>query len=606
MANRLEMAMIQAIQQLHAAGLSRRAIARTLGVHRDTVARLLQAAQPDPKPASAPSGSDVGMRITSDTIPPPAKTASPPAPAGHTGQPSACEPFRELILAKLEQELSAQRIYQDLCAEQAYRGSYYSVRRFVRKLQARVALPMRRLECAPGFEAQVDYGTGIPVVTREGKRRKTHVFRIVLSHSRKAYSEASFRQTTDDFIRALENAFWSFGGVPQTIVIDNLKAAVRHPDWYDPELQPKLRTFCAHYHTAILPTRPYTPRHKGKVERGIGYVKGNGLKARTFDSLEAENRHLADWEQTVADTRIHGTTQQQVKRLFEEAERPALQPLPRERFVCFQEAERVVNRDGHIEVARAYYSVPPEYLGHTVWARWDARLVHVFNQRWTEIAVHVRHEQGRFSTQGTHLAPEKISGLERGARGLMNRVRLIGPGTEAWAEAMLTARGIEGTRVLLGLLALTKRHSSTVLEKACRTALAHGEFRLRALRALIARPPQVVQASLPFLDQHRLIRPLDDYARVVAAAAARKPPDQTTSSGDVQVGFKRQNRANEYATHKTPSPGGDDRQGARDIHPPGSGYSSPGCSPAEPGSASPDSSSLRPLSPPLPGESFDE
>ncbi|MGE5191564.1 MAG: IS21 family transposase [Deltaproteobacteria bacterium] len=598
--------MIQAILQLHASGLSRRAIARRLGVHRDTVARLLRQSQSEPKPASAPSGSDVGMRIATDTPPPPEPAILRPAPPGHTGQPSACEPFRDLILAKLEQELSAQRIFQDLSADHNYGGSYYSVRRFVQKLQAKLPWPMRRLECAPGFEAQVDYGSGAPVTGVDGKRRKTHVFRIVLSHSRKAYSEASFRQTTDDFIGALENAFWSFGGVPQTIVIDNLKAAVKHPDWYDPELQPKLRTFCEHYHTAILPTRPYTPRHKGKVERGIGYVKANGLKARTFDSLKAENRHLADWERSVADTRIHGTTQQQVQRLFEEAERPALQPLPRERFVSFQEAQRIVNRDGHIEVAKAYYSVPPEYLGHTVWVRWDARVVRVFNQRWQEIAVHVRHEQGRFSTQGAHLAPEKISGLERGARGLMNRVRLIGSDTEAWAEAMLTARGIEGTRVLMGLLALTKRHSSAVLQQACKTALSHGEFRLRALRALIARPPQTVQATLPFLDEHALIRPLEDYARVVAAAAARKPHDQGAPIGDVQVGFKRQNRANECATHKHKSPGGDDRQGSRDIHPPGSGYSSPGCSPAEPGSASPDSSSLRSPSPPLPGESCDE
>ena len=239
----------------------------------------------------------------------------------------------------------------------------------------------------------------------------------MLSHSRKGYSEASFRQTTDDFIVALENAFRQFGGVPQTLVIDNLKAAVKHPDWYDPELVPKLRAFCEHYGTAILPTRPYTPRHKGKVERGVDYVQENALKGRTFGSLDEQNRQLAEWESTVADTRIHGTTRQHVGQVFAASERQALLPLPIEGFQFFHEAQRIVNRDGHVEVAKAYYSVPPEYLGRTVWVRWDARLVRVFNQRMEQIAMHVRHERGRFSTQGEHIAPEKISGIERGQRG---------------------------------------------------------------------------------------------------------------------------------------------------------------------------------------------
>jgi hypothetical protein len=378
------------------------------------------------------------------------------------------------------------------------------------------------MECPAGFEAQADYGTGAPIIAHDGKRRKTNVFRIVLSHSRKGYSEASFRQTTEDFIRSLENAFWHFGGVPQTVVIDNLRAAVSHPDWYDPELNPKLRDFAAHYGTVILPTKPYTPRHKGKIERGVGYVKGNGLKGKTFGSLDEQNRHLADWETAVADTRIHGTTRQHVGQVFAAVERPALRPLPAERFQFFHEGQRIVSRDGHIEVAKAYYSVPPEYLGRTVWARWDARLVHVFNLRMEQIILHVRQDPGRFSTQPAHIAPEKISGVERGARSLMTKVSLIGPSTTAWTTAMLTARGIEGTRVLMGLIALTKKHSSDRLENACRTALSHGEFRLRALRALIARQPSVVQAALPFLDEHPLIRPLDDYARVVAAALERQ------------------------------------------------------------------------------------
>jgi transposase len=592
MANRLKMANIQAILQLHALQWSGRRIAQHLGLDRGTVAKVLRQAQPDPKPAKTPFGSEGSKPATLDSVPGPALPApseptttapdssgdpnSKPAkaPSGFiagirtttvttgpmpataacvpdessgdatTRSRSACEWFRELILAKLEDELSAQRIYQDLVANHGYAGSYYSVRRFVQKLEAHLPLPFRRMECAPGFEAQVDYGTGAPIIGSDGKRRKSHVFRVVLSHSRKGYCEASFRQTTDDFIRALENAFWSFGGVPQTVVIDNLKAAVKHADWYDPELQPKLRVFCQHYGTAILPTRPYTPRHKGKIERGIDYVKDNALKGETFTTLEKQNAHLTHWEQTIADTRLHGTTRQQVRQVFEDVERRALRPLPIERFAFFHEAQRIVSRDGHVEVAKAFYSVPPEYLTRTVWVRWDARLVRVFDQRMEQIALHVRHEPGRFSTNAGHIAAEKISGLERGVAWLMSKIRLIGSQTTAWAEAMLCARGIEGTRVLMGVMALTKKHSSAALENACKTALSHGEFRLRVIRALIARQPHVAQGALPFLETHPLIRPLDDYAHVVAAALARKdaaesPVPGGISNNDREVRFEK-------------------------------------------------------------------
>jgi hypothetical protein len=154
----------------------------------------------------------------------------------------------------------------------------------------------------------------------------------------------------------------------------------------------KLLSFARHYGTVILPTKPRTPRHKGKTERGVGYAQDNALKGRQFENLEQQNRHLLAWEASVADQRIHGTTRQQVGKVFAEIERPALLPLPRERFPCFQEAQRMVNRDGHIEVAKADYSVPPEYLSRKVWARWDARLVRVFNSHFEQIALHVRRE----------------------------------------------------------------------------------------------------------------------------------------------------------------------------------------------------------------------
>ena len=191
--------------------------------------------------------------------------AASPVLAAKRGRPSECEPFQSLILEKLQQELSAQRIYQDLGRARLH--GQLRQREAVRAALGRSApLPMRRMECAPGEEAQVDFGSGAPVIGPDGKRRKTHVFRIVLSHSRKAYSEATFRQTTEDFIGCLENAFAHFGGVPKILVIDNLRAAVKHPDWFDPELVPKLRSFCQHYGVVILPTKPYMPRHKGKVE----------------------------------------------------------------------------------------------------------------------------------------------------------------------------------------------------------------------------------------------------------------------------------------------------------------------------------------------------
>ena len=89
------------------------------------------------------------------------------------------------------------------------------MRRFVGRLGEGRPLPFRRMECAAGEEVQVDFGSGIPILQPDGKRRRTHVFRMVLSHSRKGYSEAVYRQTTEDFIRCLEDAFRHFGGAPR-------------------------------------------------------------------------------------------------------------------------------------------------------------------------------------------------------------------------------------------------------------------------------------------------------------------------------------------------------------------------------------------------------
>jgi hypothetical protein len=122
------------------------------------------------------------------------------------------------------------------------------VKRFVRRLAQRTEPPFRRLECAAGQELQVDFGQGAWVL-EQGRRRRPHLFRAVLSHSRKGYSEVVWRQTGESFIRCLENAFRHFGGVSATVVIDNLKAGVIQADWFDPQLNPKIEEFARHYGT---------------------------------------------------------------------------------------------------------------------------------------------------------------------------------------------------------------------------------------------------------------------------------------------------------------------------------------------------------------------
>jgi transposase len=508
MANQLKMAMVNAILTLKQRGWSQRRIARELGINRETVARYVNLPGSGPKPATnAPIGSD-------GSKPANAPTGSDGQDQQKSGPDSQCEPFRKIIEDKVEDGLSRQRIYQDLRDEYGFEGSYYSVRRFVRRLGEDNPIPFRRMECMPGEQAQVDFGTGAPVVRPDGKRKRPHVFRIVLSFSRKSYSEAVYHQSTDNFIHCMENAFWHFVGAPRTLIIDNLKAAVKNADWYDPDIHPKIQSFCEHYGTVILPTKPYTPRHKGKIERGIGYVKGNALKGRTFCSLQEQNQHLLNWETRIADTRIHGTTRKQVGKLFREEEKSSLLPLPAGRFPCFQEAKRSVHRDGHIEVQKSYYSVPPEYTGREVWARWDGHLVRIFNCRMEQIIVHAQVEPGKFQTLQQHIHSQKRSKIEKGTVWLLRKASLIGANADKWAQAMLEARGIPGIRVLVGLLSLVNHYDSNSIDKACEIALTHNAFRLKTIRVLIQRGG-CKQQELEFIDEHPIIRSMSDYEAIV-------------------------------------------------------------------------------------------
>ena len=541
--NHLKMDLRQSIITLSGNGWSQRRIARELDIDRETVARYRreQRQEAQAKPASVPAGSAEAAGSKPATLPTGSPDSSPcqdhgpseskPAnvPAGsEPTRKSQCEPFRAQITSAREVGLSAQRIYQDLVSDHRFAGSYDAVKRFVRKLGAAQPLPFRRMETEPGQEAQVDFGQGAWIV-EDGRRRRPHVLRVILSCTRKGYTEAFYRQTTENFIRGLENSFRHFGGVTATLVIDNLRAAVSKADWFDPELNPKVVSFCEHYGTVILPTKPGMPRHKGKVESGVNYVQENALAGRQFDSLAAQNLFLAHWEDTVADTRIHGTTRQQVRSIFLAVEKSKLLPLPAGLFPSFNEAPRKVHRDGYVEVDKAYYSVPPEYVRRQVWARWDGKLVHVYNERRQSIAVHVRQEPGRFRTDPAHIHEHKRTIIERGAEWMLDRCRLLGIDAGTWAEHLYQNRGPQSLRVLQGLLAMAEKHPVTQLNQACRLALTHGSWHLSDLKLLLAHP--TAQDQFAFIETHPLIRDLHAYENLVPVCF---PATETPSSEPIK------------------------------------------------------------------------
>ena len=502
MSNVLKVSKQETIQTLFEKGWSLRRIAKELGLNRRTVSGY---ASKCTREVTAGSGGE--SKCTTQVSTGSSEAAVVGKAVVGARAKSRCEGLSAVIEEKVGKGLSAQRIYQDLVSEHGFEASYQSVKRFVAKLKEREPKRIFRMESLPGEEAQVDFGLGAMIEDGCGHKKRSWVFRVVLSYSRKGYSEAVMRQDTETFLRCVENAFRYFGGVTQVLNLDNLKAGVIKADWYDPQINPKFADFCRHYGVSVMPCRPATPQHKGKVERGVDYVRNNALKGRRFESLGAENAHLNNWETNVADKRIHGTTCKQVASCFEE-ERPHLQALPDSLFACYQEARRTVGRDSFVEVAKSFYEVPPEYIGNQVWVRWDSRCVRILNDRQQQVQMHTRLEPGKFSrVLGT-------GGMSRpvlsSCRYWVERVGMLGRACEEWAQAAVTRRGPEALRSIMGLWTLRGAHAPGAVNLACERALANDLRRLKDIKLLLAKPGEQ-QEQLAFETNHPLIRDLSIY-----------------------------------------------------------------------------------------------
>lgn len=481
MGNIIKMEQKQAIEGLKAQGWSDRKIAKELGLHRSTVKRY----------------GDSKCTISQ---------------TGKTGRQSQCTGYESKIKEWYESGLSIERIHTDLKLEHGFEGSYHSVYRFVKGLEDSGAKRVYRMECEPGQEAQIDYGTLNLRIGENGRLKKIHILLVTLSHSRKSYVEAVLTQSSESFLRSVENALRYFGGVPERLCPDNLAAAVKKADWYEPEVNPKLRSFAQHYGTLIMPSRPYTPTDKGKVEAGVKYVKDNALKGKSFESLAEVNTHLRWWLEHVADKRIHGTTKRQVGAHFEADEKSALKALPTSLFPSFEEGRRRVHRDSYIEVKGSYYEVPAQYIGKDLWARWDATMVRIYDQKFEKLATHTRLEKGKFS---------QVLGVG-GCRGSIaesvgyyrNRVIGMGDHTLRWADTLIAQCGDTALRRLQGLLGLKKKYTKAQINEAARKANIHGQYTLRELRQWLSNPHD--QEVFSFLQQHELIRNPQSYDSVAA------------------------------------------------------------------------------------------
>src|SRR6516162_7939173 len=327
---------------------------------------------------------------------------------------SFCDPYRELIELELSRGRNATGIWQDMVDAHGFRGGYQSVKRFVRTLRGTQAPEARVIiETPAAHECQVDYGSG-PMVRDAvtGKYRRTRLFVLTLGYSRKSVRLLTFRSSARIWAELHEKAFRRLTGVTRVVVLDNLREGVLTADIYDPTLNPLYRDVLRHYGAVALPCRTADPDRKGKVESGVAHAQKTPLKGLRFETLEQAQTYLDRWEERWADTRIHGTTKQQVAAMFVE-EKPALLPLPIEPFRYYQYGKRKVNLDGCVEVNAAYYSAPPGYVGQEVPVQWDDRTVRLLHPQTGQLLrEHLPQVRGKHRIQDEDRPKQTPAGIQ--------------------------------------------------------------------------------------------------------------------------------------------------------------------------------------------------
>jgi transposase len=333
-------------------------------------------------------------------------------------------------------------VVAQLLAEQGVEASVRTVQRAVaaqRQARRAAELATVRFETAPGHQMQIDFGEKRVLIANALVR--VFFFVGVLSYSRRLFVKAFLSQRQDDWREGLQSAFRRFGGVTQTVLIDNAGAMVigRDPATQTARLHPAFAMYCRDFGVAVRVCQPYRARTKGKTESGVGYVKHNAIAGRAFESFAALEAHLEAW-MVQADEREHGTTHQVPRVRFERDEHAQLKPLPttppaaRERRL-----ERRVAIDCFVDVDTVRYSVPYRLVRERVEVLVAEHEVRIFHGS-SVVATHRRsHEPHARIAQ-----PEHFDGLMKRAR-----VEPAEPTTDASPLGAM-GRSLEDYAALLG------------------------------------------------------------------------------------------------------------------------------------------------------------
>ncbi len=498
--------------------ISQREISRKVGVDPKTIRRIAREIHENSKSLTPEGVATDSVRPTIQNPPPwpPNRGESSVvkeaiAAAGPTVARSACEPHREFIEAQVALGRNAVAIYQDLVDGHGFTNAYNSVKRFVGKAKWREPERFDRLDFLPGEEAQVDYGEGaLTLSPKTGKLKRPRLFVMTLRFSRRSFRKVVWNSSQETWAKLHEEAFRYFGGVPQYIVLDNLKEGVIRADIYEPALNPVYAAMLAHYGVVADPARVCDPNRKGTVESAIQHTQSTALKGRTFASVEEQNEFLMHWEKTWAATRIHGREKRQVEEMFQE-ERPFLKALPALGFRYFREEVRTVHDDGLIQVGQSYYAALPARIGTRVLVRIYELELEIFEMASMKL---IRRHTLR-SRRGSVVmdADDRIFNPSRETERLLKQAHAIGPWTGKLCAEIFARDGRVGQRKIYGVVNLARKATASRIEAASRAAFERQAYSSSVVRRLALEEEAGASSSKPelLIQEHAVIRPLAEY-----------------------------------------------------------------------------------------------